>query len=128
MTQTRRHQWLLPFVTVLMSGCSCLNPYCRGATGLLPPVTLSEAESGHPLVAAGQLTQIAQVTQTIGRMEDQPANPYRPAFGNALARDIYSSSSGTGFRVDIRDFLVGPGRKASGIRLAGPAVVEIRSG
>jgi len=122
MADTFVTRWSLPVAALLTAGCSCFNPYCGGATGLLSPVTLSEVEPAGPRFAA------AQATQGSVRAEGQPANPYAPAFGDALAREVYRASSGSGFRVEVRDVLVGPGRKASRIHLAGPAVVEVRSG
>jgi hypothetical protein len=122
MADTRLARWTLPVAALLAAGCSCLNPYCRGATGLLPPVTLSERDPGGPRLAA------LQTAQATGRPDARPADPYAPAFGGALAREVYRASSGLGFRVEVREILIGPGRKASGIRLAGPAVVDVRSG
>lgn len=59
--------------------------------------------------------------------KSQPANPFTSVAPGLLARTVYSADSGAGYRVDVRDLLVGPGQKASA-SLPGAAVIEIRSG
>lgn len=59
--------------------------------------------------------------------KSQPANPFTSITPGLFARTVYSADSGAGYRVEVRDLLVGPGQKASG-SLPGAAVLEIRSG
>jgi hypothetical protein len=80
MADMRLARWSLPVVVALLAtGCSCMR-YCGGATGLLPPVSLSERELAGPRLAS---LQTAQAAPAPGRVEAQPAHAYAPAFGDA---------------------------------------------
>lgn len=58
----------------------------------------------------------------------QPANAFTSLAPGILTRTVYSAGSGAGYRVEVRDLLVGPGQKASAVSLPGGAVIEVRSG
>jgi hypothetical protein len=69
--------------------------------------------------------QIANIPQT---RAEQPENPYKQLVPGLLTRTLFTASSGTGFRVEIDDFLVGPRQTTSQVSLPGAAVFEARSG
>lgn len=58
----------------------------------------------------------------------QPDNPYAQLSPGLLTRTVFGMASGTGYRVEVLDLLVGPGQKTSNVSLSGPAVFEVRSG
>jgi hypothetical protein len=58
----------------------------------------------------------------------QPEIPYSEEIPGCLTRTVYEADSGEGYRILIRDLLVGPGKSAAGISLPGAAVLEVRSG
>lgn len=58
----------------------------------------------------------------------QPESPYAEEVPGCLTRTVYEADSGEGYRIVIRDLLVGPGKSAAGVALAGAAVLEVRSG
>lgn len=58
----------------------------------------------------------------------QPKNPYTTLAAGIMTRTLFESSSGRGYRVEVRDLLVGPGQRAENVSLPGAAVFEIRSG
>jgi len=58
----------------------------------------------------------------------QPENPYTQVAKGLLTRTVYQAASGTGYRVEVRDLLVGPGQSSPEVSLPGAAVFEVRSG
>lgn len=58
----------------------------------------------------------------------QPENPYTQLAPGLLTRTVFGVTTGAGYRVDVRDLLVGPGQRTSSVSLPGPAVFEVRSG
>lgn len=58
----------------------------------------------------------------------QPDNPYTQLAPGLMARTVFGVGSGAGYRVEVRDLLVGPGQRTSNVSLPGPAVFEVRSG
>jgi hypothetical protein len=59
--------------------------------------------------------------------EYQPENPYAQTEGAALARPVFSARA-SGYAVEVRDFLVGPGQKRSNVPMAGVGMFEVREG
>lgn len=57
-----------------------------------------------------------------------PVAPYAQQAPGLLSRRAFSASSGSGYRIEVLDLLVGPRQKAGAVTLGGPAVLEIRSG
>jgi hypothetical protein len=69
--------------------------------------------------------QILNIPQTCaGQLE----NPYQQLVPGLLTRTLFTASSGAGFRVEVRDLLVGPRQTTSPVSLPGAAVFEVRSG
>ena len=95
-------------VLTLLLQTACGGMYQTGAdgTGLLP---------GPP---AGELKP----------SKYQPENPYLQLAPGLLTRTLFEAASGTGYRVEVRDLLVGPGQRTSNLSLSGAAVFEVRSG
>lgn len=58
----------------------------------------------------------------------QPDNPYAQLAPGLLARTVFGVASGAGYRVEVRDLLVGPRQISSEVTLPGAAVFEVRSG
>ncbi len=58
----------------------------------------------------------------------EPQNPYDQLAPGLLTRTLYRVASGTGYRVEVRDLLVGPGQQTSEVSLPGAGVFELRSG
>ncbi len=58
----------------------------------------------------------------------EPENPYTQLAPRLLMRTVYDAESGAGYRVEVRDLLVGPRQKTSQVSLPGAAIFEIRSG
>ncbi len=58
----------------------------------------------------------------------QPENPYTQLAQGLFTRTMYTEASGTGYRVEVLDLLVGPGQRTSEASLAGAAILEFRSG
>ena len=71
------------------------------------------------------VSQILNISQTGAQ---QPENPYKQLAPGLLTRTLFIAPSGSGFRVEIRDFLVGPRQRTSDVSLPGPAILEVRSG
>ena len=58
----------------------------------------------------------------------QAQNPYVQLAQGLFTRTMYAAASGTGYRVEVRDLLVGPGQRTEEVSLPGAAVLEFRSG
>jgi mannose-6-phosphate isomerase-like protein (cupin superfamily) len=58
----------------------------------------------------------------------QTRNPFAELAPGILTRTLFEASSGRGYRVEVRDLLVGPGKRSASVTLPGAAVFEIRSG
>lgn len=59
---------------------------------------------------------------------NQPSNPFLQLAPGVLTRILYQTASGAGYRVEVRDLLVGPGQHTAEASLPGAAVFEVRSG
>jgi hypothetical protein len=57
-----------------------------------------------------------------------PVNPFHQYAPGLMARTLYSAPSGAGYRVEVWDLMVGPGRTADSVSLPGGAVFEVRNG
>lgn len=98
---------LLALVTVMLqTACGSIYQTGGDGTGLLPGPQPGEVKFS----------------------KYQPDNPYTQLTPDLLARTVFRVASGTGYRVEVRDLLVGPGQKTSNVSLPGPAVFEVRSG
>lgn len=99
---------LLPTLLMVMLQTACGGIYRTGAdgTGLLPG----------PLAGEVKFSTY------------QPENPYTQLAKGLMTRTMHEAASGNGYRVEVRDLLVGPGQRTSNVSLPGPAVFEIRSG
>lgn len=64
----------------------------------------------------------------IGFAQYEPQNPYDQLAPGLLTRTLHRVASGTGYRVEVRDLLVGPGQQTSEVSLPGAGVFELRSG
>ncbi len=58
----------------------------------------------------------------------QPQKPYAQLAPGVLTRTLFEASSGQGYRVEVRDLLVGPRKHTESASLPGTAVFDIRSG
>lgn len=58
----------------------------------------------------------------------RPKNPYEKLAPGIATRTLFEASSGKGYRVEVRDLLVGPGKRTEAVSLPGAAVFEVRSG
>jgi mannose-6-phosphate isomerase-like protein (cupin superfamily) len=58
----------------------------------------------------------------------QPKNPYVQLAQGILTRTLFEASSGKGYRVEVRDLLVGPRMRSATVSLPGTAVFEVQSG
>jgi hypothetical protein len=58
----------------------------------------------------------------------RPANPFRQYAPGLMARTLYSVASGAGYRIEVWDLMVGPGRTADSVSLPGGFVSEVRYG
>jgi len=58
----------------------------------------------------------------------QPRNPYAQLAPGIATRTLFETSSDRGYRVEVRDLLVGPGKRTENVSLPGAAVFDIRSG
>lgn len=58
----------------------------------------------------------------------QPEQPYVAQAQGLLMRTVFSADSGAGYRVEVRDLLVGPRQRTARGSLPGAAVLEVRSG
>src|SRR5262245_64639887 len=59
----------------------------------------------------------------------EPNHPYKPSKEDRVfERSNFIASSGEGYRVEIRDFLVSPARPQAPIPLSGAALLEVRQG
>jgi mannose-6-phosphate isomerase-like protein (cupin superfamily) len=58
----------------------------------------------------------------------QPAEPYAQMAPGILTRKTYAAASGTGYRVEVQDLLVGPRQKTAEFTLGDASVFEVRSG
>jgi quercetin dioxygenase-like cupin family protein len=100
----RRKFWLLFLVFPAIGGGGC-QPHANG-TGLLrgpPPGEVAFSKY-------------------------QPVHPYAQLSPGVMTRTLFKTASGSGYRVEIRDLLIGPKQKTARLSLPGPAVFEVRSG
>ncbi len=58
----------------------------------------------------------------------RPKNPYAKLAPDIATRTLFETTSGSGYRVEVRDLLVGPGKRTETVSLPGAAVFEVRSG
>jgi hypothetical protein len=58
----------------------------------------------------------------------QPAKPYAAAGNNLVGRTIFQADAAAGYRVEVRDWKVPPGKQTDSITLPGAAFIEVRSG
>lgn len=58
----------------------------------------------------------------------QPRNPYSQLATGILTRTLYEASSGNGYRIEVRDLLVGPQQHSASVKLPGSAVCQVLSG
>ncbi len=58
----------------------------------------------------------------------RPENPYGKLASGIATRTLFVASSATGYRVEVRDLLVGPGKSTEAVSLPGAAIFEVRSG
>ena len=105
----RTLSFLLPwafFIAVLMVGCKQWSQ--RGAKGV------------------GVLPKAAPGEQHFSSY--QPKTPYTQLASGLLTRTLYEAPSGEGYRVEVRELLVGPGQHTDRVTLPGAAILEVRSG
>jgi hypothetical protein len=57
-----------------------------------------------------------------------PANPYKEAGKNLLARTVLETAGPAGTRIELRDLFITPGTIAEKVSLPGPAVLEVLGG
>jgi mannose-6-phosphate isomerase-like protein (cupin superfamily) len=94
------------FLSSTLSGCSSWSQ--RGADGL---GTLPKAEPEERNFSSYQ-----------------PAHPYVQITRGLLGRKLYATSAEAGARIEVHDFLVGPGQRTDSYALQAPSVFEVRSG
>ncbi|HEV2690433.1 MAG TPA: hypothetical protein VGV35_17875 [Bryobacteraceae bacterium] len=58
----------------------------------------------------------------------QPAKPYAAAGNNVLGRTVFQADAPAGYRVEVRDWKVAPGKQTDSTTLPGAAFIEVRSG
>ena len=58
----------------------------------------------------------------------EPKNPYAQLARGILTRTLFTASSGKGYRVEVRDLLVGPRMRSATVSLPGAAIIEFQSG
>lgn len=58
----------------------------------------------------------------------QPDRPYSELAPGVLTRTLHEAAGQNGYRLEVRDLLVGAGQSASNVSLPGAAVFEVRSG
>ena len=58
----------------------------------------------------------------------QPTEPYAQLAPGILTRKVYAAASGTGYRVEVQDLVVGPRQKTAELTLGDASVFEVRSG
>ena len=58
----------------------------------------------------------------------QPAKPFAVAGNNVLGRTVFQTDAPAGYRVEVRDWKVAPGKQTDSNALQGAAFVEVRSG
>ena len=58
----------------------------------------------------------------------EPQNPYVPLAPGILTRTLHQAAGQAGYRIEVRDMLVGPGQRATNVSLPGAAVFQVRSG
>jgi mannose-6-phosphate isomerase-like protein (cupin superfamily) len=58
----------------------------------------------------------------------QPPQAYEVISPGVSSRTLHSASTGTGYRVELRELIVGPGKRGATIDLKGAALLEVLSG
>jgi|SRR5579864_1269159 len=58
----------------------------------------------------------------------QPKEPYSQLNAGIMTRTLFEAATSNGYRVEVRDLLIGPRQRTERISLPGGAVFEIRSG
>ena len=57
-----------------------------------------------------------------------PDHPYESPKDGVAERSVFTASSGEGYNVEVRDFLVSPAQPKAHVVLAGAALLEVREG
>ena len=58
----------------------------------------------------------------------QPANPYAQMAPGLLSRTVFEAPGPPGTHIEVRDLLIGPGKRADNIQLPGAQVADVRAG
>jgi len=58
----------------------------------------------------------------------QPAKPFAAAGNNVFGRTIFQADAESGYRIEVRDWKVAPGKQTDSTTLPGAAFIEVRSG
>lgn len=98
---------LVPFLSSIFL-VSCKNWTQRGAKGV------------------GLLTQPPPAAIKLSSYE--PQNPYSELTPGLWTRTLFQTAVGGGYRIEIRDLAVSPGKKVTKILLPGAAIFDVRSG
>ena len=57
-----------------------------------------------------------------------PANPYHELAPNLWARTMFRGDDGSGMTVEVRHFMVGPGKRTEDVTMDGASVFQVRHG
>lgn len=57
-----------------------------------------------------------------------PQRPLLPVSEGIVGRTVAQAASGAGYRIEVREFVAGPGPRHVAVRLEWPAVLEVLSG
>jgi quercetin dioxygenase-like cupin family protein len=94
------------FSLIAMPGCKSWSERGAKGVGLLPKASASESKFS----------------------DYQPRNPYSELATGILTRTLYETSSGNGYRIEVRDLLVAPQQHSASATLPGSAVCQVLSG
>jgi len=63
-----------------------------------------------------------------GNFSSEPAKPYSQSSPNLFARVVFEADGPPGYRVEVRDLMIPPKKKAADVKLPGAAFLEVRYG
>ena len=81
-----------------------------------------------PTLSLEKTRPLPETADASQKASSEPANPYTEASPGLFARAVFQADGPPGYRVEVRDLMIAPKKKAAEIKLAGAAFLEVRNG
>ncbi len=95
-----------------------------GASTLL----LSLAACKGPTMSLEKTRPLPETADASQKASSEPSNPYAEASPGLFSRAVFQADGPPGYRIEVRDLMIAPKKKAEDIKLPGAAFLEVRYG